>query len=220
MKYEKLENILELVGSNPVELKRFSNDIQQINPEARIYSIKGILENINLTSNSTVVDIGTGYGYGAVLLNALGYNVIGVDSNRNKLEEGLKYWEKLGISFKVIDDASEALQSKDQLYFLYRNGRNLGDIPDCSIDMVTFFFIGSYMLGKKGPLPEAVRILKSRSPLIITSEGPIKAPELFRGAVIRLMTYMYKPQNLRHEKTIVINNINVYDKYVIRLIKK
>jgi hypothetical protein len=60
--YNKLESIATLVKENPVTFRKFSNDIQQVNPLSRVLSISRILERISLPKNSTIIDIGTGYG--------------------------------------------------------------------------------------------------------------------------------------------------------------
>ncbi len=217
---DKLEKILKLVESTPVKFKTFSNDTQQINPKARVTSIINILGEIQLPiNNSTIVDIGTGYGYGAILLNSLGYNVIGIESNKDKLYEGLKYWRRLGFNFTLINKLSDELRHNRNLYFLPRDARNLEDFPDNSIEMVTAFYISGYMLGKDKAFREVGRILKPGSHFILSTQGPTSVPHLLRGLAVKILTSLYIPNDLRHYKTVKINNPNVYDNYIITMVK-
>lgn len=210
----RLERILSLVKENPVEFRRFSRDKQQPNPEARVASISNILSEISLPGNSTVVDIGTGYGYGAVLLNALGYNVIGLEINGDKLDEGMRYWARLGIEFREISEASEAVKTKGRLYLLKRDSRNLDDFPALSVGMVTAFYISTYMLGRDGAFVGVNRILKPDGSLTITTEGPTFVPSLFRGLIVRKAGRFFVP-NLKLAKAFDIDGPQVYDRCVL-----
>ena len=86
MNNKNLDELIMKISSQEKELRGFSKDTQQINPILRVNSIIGILENVDLPKNSTILDIGTGYGYGAVIFSKLGYNVIGIDINKDKLD--------------------------------------------------------------------------------------------------------------------------------------
>lgn len=211
----KLENILTLVKNNPIEFNSFSRDIQQINPEARIISISHILDNINLPKNSTILDIGTGYGYGAVLLNALGYNVIGLEFNGDKLQEGMNYWNKLGIEFEHREDISSVTNTTGKLYFSQRDSRRLDELPKQSIDMVTAFYISGYMAGKNGAFREVETILKPQGNLTITTEGPIELPFFLRGVAINVVSRLMGPKNLKLTSTQAIEDPRVYDKFIL-----
>ncbi|MBR9691415.1 class I SAM-dependent methyltransferase [Candidatus Woesearchaeota archaeon] len=211
----KLERILRLVQENPVEFTRFSGDLQQINPESRVVSISNILERVKLPEHSTILDIGTGYGYGAVLLSALGYNVMGVELNRDKLEEGMDYWKRLGIDFEQTEDLSLATSSSGKLYFSARDSKNLGDIPNQSIDMVTAFYISGYMTGEKGAFREVGRILDEHGNFTMTTEGPIQLPQFLRGLAVNLASRFLGPSDLRLTSRFTINDSQVYDKFVL-----
>lgn len=211
----KIERILRLVQENPVEFTRFSSDHQQINPISRVTSISKILERVKLPEHSTILDIGTGYGYGAVLLNALGYNVLGVELNHNKLEEGMKYWQRLGIDFEETGYLSSATNSSGKLYFSARDSRNLDDVPDNSIDMVTSFYISGYMLGKNGAFREIGRILNEQRNFTMTTEGPIQLPLFLRGLTVNLASRFLELTDLRLTSRFTIDDSQVYDKFVL-----
>lgn len=211
----RLERILQSVRENPAEFRRFSSDEHQINPEARVISIANILERLELPANSTILDIGTGYGYGAVLLNALGYNVLGLEINGDKLREGLDYWKKLGIEFCQISEASSAFRTNGKLYFMARDARDLSDFPDNSIDMATAFYISGYMAGRNGAFAKIHRVLKPQKKLIITTEGPTTLPPLLRGAAVKVLSLVQKPEGLTGGKTFTINNQEVHDRHVV-----
>ncbi|MBU1202349.1 MAG: class I SAM-dependent methyltransferase [Nanoarchaeota archaeon] len=211
----ELEKVLLLTKENPVDFKRFSRDDQQINPELRIKSISNIIKNINLPHKSTIIDIGTGYGYGAVLLNTLGYNVIGIESNEEKLEQGMQYWTRLGIAFSEISCVSNAVNTKGELYFLKRDARNLDDFPGSSVDMATVFYISTYMIGKKSLFNEVGRVLKPEGNLTITTEGHINIPSFLRGPFVKLASKYFKPKGLKCASTFKIDNSEVYDKFVV-----
>ena len=211
----ELEKILQLVRANPTEFKRFSGDTQQTSPEARIISISGILERIKLPSNSTIVDIGTGYGYGAILLNAMGYNVLGLEINGDKLKEGMNYWKGLGVDFCETFEVPEAVVTKGKLYFMRRDTRDLSDFPDSSIDMATAFYISGYMTGKNGAFVNVQRVLKPQRNLTITTEGPTILPSFLRAASVKGLSIIQKPKGLRHIETFTIDNPQVYDKNII-----
>ena len=211
----ELERILKLVQENPVEFTRFSNDTQQINPESRVASISHILERVSPLEHSTILDIGTGYGYGAVLLNALGYNVIGLEINQDKLQEGMKYWQRVGIDFEETDDLSIATNSSGKLYFSARDSRNLEEIPSKSIDMVTAFYISGYMAGKNGAFREVGRVLNEEGNFTMTTEGPRQLPAALRGLTVNLASRFLGLTNLRLTSRFTINNPQVYDKFVL-----
>jgi SAM-dependent methyltransferase len=215
----KIEKILKLVKENPVEFLRFSNDTQQINSQSRIVSISRILEAINLPKHSTIVDIGTGYGYGAVLLNALGYNVIGLEINKEKLEEGMKYWRSLGIYFEEINNLSLTTNSSGKLYFSARDSKCLEEIPNQSIDMVTAFYISGYMIGN-GAFREVGRILNKNGNFIITTEGPRQLPKYLRGLAVNLASKFLIPTGLTLTSKFAIDDNRVYDKFIFVCDKK
>ncbi len=209
----KLENILKLVQDNPVDFNRFSEDIHQINPESRVKSISSILSRINIPKHSTILDIGTGYG--AVLLNALGYNVIGVEINGPKLKEGMNYWGKLGIDFELTNNLSSVVNASGKLYFSAKDSRNLGEIPDSSIDMVTSFYLSGYMVGKNGAYGDVGRMLKPKGNLTATTQGYSDMPEFFKELMVNLMGEFMEPKNLKLTSTFTIDDPLVHDKFVL-----
>lgn len=211
----KLERILKLVQENSVEFTRFSSDTQQINPKSRVASISNILERISLPEHSTILDIGTGYGYGAVLLNTLGYNVIGLEINRDKVQEGMRYWRKLGIDFEETDDLSLATNSSGRLYFSARDSKDLRDIPNQSVDMVTAFYISGYMIGKNGAFREVGRVLNEEGNFTMTTEGPRQLPVSLRGLAVNLASRFLGLTDLRVASRFTIDNPQVYDKFVL-----
>ena len=211
----KLERILKLVQENPVEFTRFSSDTQQINPESRVVSISNILERVSLPEHSTILDIGTGYGYGAVLLNALGYNVIGLEINKDKLQEGMRYWRRLGIDFEETDDLSLVTNSSGRLYFSARDSRDLKDIPNQSVDMATAFYISGYMVGKNDAFREVGRVLNEEGNFTMTTEGPRQLPASLRGLAVNLVSRFLGLNDLRLTSKFTIDDPQVYDKFVL-----
>ncbi|MBL7051184.1 class I SAM-dependent methyltransferase [Candidatus Woesearchaeota archaeon] len=211
----KLEKILNLVQNNPVDFCRFSEDNHQINPESRIKSISNIISKINIPKHSTILDIGTGYGYGAVLLNALGYNAIGVEINEAKLKEGMGYWSKLGIDFEFTNDLSSVINSSGKLAFSARDSKNLSDIPNSSIDMVTSFYLSGYMVGKNGAYCGVERILKPKGNLVVTTQGYPNTPEFLKEFTVNLMGKFMEPKYLKLTSTLTINDPLVHDKFVL-----
>jgi SAM-dependent methyltransferase len=211
---KRVKEIIELVRKNPVDFKRFSNDEQQINPEARVTSIANILGKIDLPAHSTILDIGTGYGYGAVLLNALGYNVLGIEVNEEKINEGMKYWDRLGLDFTEVSTLSTALNLDGKLSFAKMDAKNLGEFPNSSVDMATAFYISGYMLGKKGPFSDVARVLKPNGKFAMTTEGPTQLFPFMRGPVFKLASRLFKPEGLQLSSESVISQPEVYDRFV------
>ena len=190
----KLERLVRLVEENPIAFERYSRDVQQINPLSRVYSIATIINNLDIPKESTILDVGTGYGYGAVLLNALGHTVIGIDFNGDKLRNGLEYWNKLGVDFKLGDSISQALGNEGKLYFSIKDSRNLEAIPKKSIDMITSFYISGYMAGRKGAFRAVDGVLKPGGNLLVTTEGPIQVPSFLRGLAASFASNFPRPE--------------------------
>lgn len=212
--HNQLECIAALVKEKPVTFRGFSSDTQQINPISRVMSISQILERITLPKKSTILDIGTGYGYGAVLLNALGYKAIGVEVNGAKLDEGMKYWRDLGIEFSEVNSASAACQDGG-LYFLKRDSRNLDDFFDGSIDMASAFYIGWDMITRDGAFRSVGRVLKPQGNFAVTTEGPMRMSHILRKPIVTFASRIAVPRGLEFSETFDIENADVYDKYVV-----
>lgn len=62
--------VIKKVFQYPIKFTQFSkkDDTQQISPEKRLISIDGIINNLEIPENLFILDIGTGFGYGAVYL--------------------------------------------------------------------------------------------------------------------------------------------------------
>ena len=212
---EQLEQILERVKHNPAELKPFSKDTYQLDPLGRMKSIAEILSALQLPPGSKVMDLGTGYGYGAVVLHALGYKVMGIDSNTAKLDTGLEYWDNIGVDFKVVTDAAQAFDG--ELCFLHRDARNLQDIPDNHLDAVTSFYFSGYMMGKHGAYKEAGRIVRHGGTVVISTQGHDPVPRWLRWPVVNLMSYFYVPPRLKIRKRMKLSADKAYDRFVFVL---
>ncbi len=220
MMNQNLEHVLRAVQKNKVTLKSFSSDERQVNQEGRVISISRILERIPLPKNSTIMDIGTGYGYGAVLLHALGYTVIGIESNADKLSEGMNYWRLLGIDFQQIPGAQSVVDKSNKLYFLQRDARDLYDFADGSIDMATAFYISGYMVKGDGAFRQVARLLSPIGHLTITTEGQVNMPSIVRGSIVRLASRALCPPDLRCVSIQKLSDPDIYDRFVITYAKK
>lgn len=150
----------------------------------------------------------------------MGHTVIGLDINKDKLDEGTAYWKKIGVNFKYVTHFSEV--SKDRgLYFMNRDGRNLDEFHSSSLDMITLFYVSGYMLGNNGGiLRESSRLLKSESSLIVTTQGPdYFVPEFLKKSLVKIFSFIYLPNSLKTDKILTIKDNKIYDKYVL-LMKK
>ncbi|MDO8622774.1 MAG: hypothetical protein Q7R52_00855 [archaeon] len=217
----QLKGLVKKIEENIPEFPSFSRDSQQINPLLRMKSIAGIIPNLKLPpEGSTIIDMGTGYGYGAVALNTLGYKTIGIEQNREKLNVGLKYWNKLGIPFKLTENYEEALRTKENLIFINKKADGFENFPICSIDSVTAFYISLDMATEDGALWSIGKILKPKSRLFVTTEGPIKeVSNKFLDEVILELDKNHPIPRLETESIQKIKDPLVYDKFIITKIK-
>jgi len=211
-----MKEVLEKIANNGnFKLEKFSDDIQQVSPELRVHAISNIVSALDIPSDSSIIDIGTGYGYGAVLLNVLGNNVIGLEIFDKKLENGIKYWEKQGIKIEKNYDLEKAVFTNNKLYFANMDSRKINHFPDSSVDFVTSFYLSAYMLGKNGAYQNVHKVLKPNGKLILSTEGVLNVPEFARGLLVKTLGKRIVPKGLKFEKMITMDKNKAYDRYVI-----
>ena len=208
----ELQELCNLVRGNPASFKRFSDDLEQVDPSRRVESIAGIAERLEVPAGSRGVDLGTGYGYGAVLLNALGYTVIGIERNRDKLEDGLAYWGRLRVPFKYVSDHFFSSVSEGDLCFTHRDIRNLSNVADASLDWATAFYISSYMFSERA-FDEVGRILRPNGSFVISTEGPRQFSPFLRKLVSSVGERMLRPRGFTLAQTLDFG-ARVHDRYV------
>jgi SAM-dependent methyltransferase len=213
MKKVFIDELMDKVEFYDSNLKRFSDDKQQINPKLRLDSILKIVKTLNIEPDSIIVDVGTGYGYGAVILRSLGCTVLGVESNKDKLYEGMNYWKTLGVEFKEITNAVD-LFSSDGLYFLARNASHLTELPDSSVDLITSFYLSGYMIRKNGAYNSCSRILKKSSRLIITTQGHDVLPKMIRRPFVQLLGRYWRLNGLDY-KGLFAADKTVHDRFIL-----
>ena len=211
---------LELVGGNPVEFKRYSSDRQQVNPSKRMISIDTLLSRLEIPPDGTVLDIGTGYGYGAILLADRGNRVIALERNKEKILEGVDYWRKLGYDCDFQTSLDGALDNSSQIVFIHGDSSSLNGVPGGMVDGAFSFYISGYMLIDKGTFNDISRVLKPESRFILSTEGPTKLPYFLRRTAVKVLANLCVPKGLHYDRTISLNEKKVYDRHVVILTKK
>ncbi|MEM4755920.1 MAG: methyltransferase domain-containing protein [Candidatus Woesearchaeota archaeon] len=217
-----LEHLVEQLQQAPTLFTSHPQDMHQCNPLSRIQSIAVLLSSFSFPSNAgefpfqspLILDIGTGYGYGAVVLHTLGYTVLGVELNKKKLEEGLHYWSKQGIDFSVSSDPASLSLRPGTLSFLYADATSLPSSYHQRFDAATSFYVSRYMLKPSGVLFAAHQYLKSKGTLLITTEGPKHLPSWLRHAVVMFLSTTLHLPSLHLENSTVVYHPFVYDRYV------
>lgn len=208
----EFERIHDLIRGASASFKRFSNDPEQVDPFRRITSIASILEQVDIPRGSRIADVGTGYGYGAVLLHSLGCPVIGLERNKAKLEEGLAYWTRLGVPFTYSSQPSIAFHGDNPLCFTHRDSRYLRDALDVSVDWATAFYISGYML-PQGAFDDVCRAVRPGGHFLVSTEGPKILPPRLRGVVARVGSNLFGPEGFTLERSIDAGE-SVHDRYV------
>ncbi|MEM4325895.1 MAG: class I SAM-dependent methyltransferase [Candidatus Pacearchaeota archaeon] len=219
MRKSNIYNLLESMKNTHNNFSKFTLDINQKKPALRVLSILEIMKNLGIPRNKFILDFGTGFGYGAVVLSFYNNNVVGVEINRKKLREGVRYWKKLGINCNIIKGFSD-IKGRG-LYFLERDCANLEDFPAESIDLITAFYVSGYMFKGKSVFKNVGRVLKRGGQLIISTEGfnipffPIFLKEL----TLKFLSRVYKIDNVKFKRFFKIDSKDVHDKYIILLEK-
>ena len=212
-------DILTKVMETSVDFTRFSQDEQQIDPIKRLSSIDTILDALGAPQGETVLDLGTGYGYGAIALASRGNKVIAVESNGDKLREGTEYWRNLGISFEIRDTFEEALQCDGPIVFMNRDIRNRGVESSKKFDSAYCFYVSEYMLTGEKVFESLTSTLKPGARFILTTEGPTKLPLFLRRSAVRILANCCLPQGMHYNHTLSLGS-EVYDRHVVIMTKK
>lgn len=213
--HPKLEKILRDTKRNNYELEKFSKDIHQISPEKRISSIINIISSIRIPKKSNIIDVGTGYGYGAILFNALGHNVIGIDIFDKKISEGINYWENQGIQAEKNFSFDTATSTNGKLYLENMDSRKINLFPNESVDLVTSFYLSTYMIGKNGAYQNVHKVLKPDGKLLISTEGPLKKYDLVNKKLVNLSGILFAPKGMKFESMLVLKKNEAHDRYLI-----
>lgn len=225
---EMLENVLEAVHRTPAPFLPFCRDIHQVDPEARLRSIAEIAQHLPLPAISDgcetplILDIGTGYGYGAVVFNMLGYHAIGIDNNKDKLRCGLDYWSTIGVPFLEISKPRELPNGIPQLCFMHRDMRDLHDFADNAADFAASFYVSRHKLGFHSPYGEVKRVLKERSYFAITTSGINRrfVPTFMRERITRLLPFIFNPTALLYKEFLTLDKQRAHDHYVYLFLKE
>lgn len=218
MSNKKLDKIIEKAERVPPAFPMVSNDTYQLYPAGRLKSIGKIVDSLQLKEDSRIVDIGTGFGYGCVVLSQYGHQVLGIESLPQKHQASVDYWKKLGLELRTLLDSEPPFRNGSPIELINTQSNSLPNIQDNSIDYVTAFFIGTYMLGQHGAFADVARILKDGGEMIVSTEGPTHSliPETAREPIVRLASRLYTPAGLYLKSFSVIDDPDVYDKYIMR----
>lgn len=203
--------LIESVRRIPPVFKKFSSDIHQVDPLLRIASMYALLSSKTI-QDPLILDIGCGYGTGPILLHSMGYTPIGIESNKEKLEDGLTYWSRLGYSVAYVEDFP-TVPDPSYVYFMNRHAGMLDDIASSSLQTVSSFYISSYMLSKKhGAFCDVKRILADDGVFYLSTSDPLPSafPNFAQDIAVHVLSKFLLPSGMK------IQAFEKYDKEHIR----
>ncbi len=153
------------VGPN---LRAFSADSWQLRPRQRMAHVSAVLQVLLkrnlLVPKGKALDIGTGFGYGAIALSKIGLEVHGFDICKGRLNEGLS---KIVGAENGIKSAQK-VRVNNKLYFsASRSGRV--QEKDNSFDIAFSFYTSPYIFESKN-LAEYSRLIKPGGKLVVTTD--------------------------------------------------
>lgn len=184
----KLEELVITVGQ--AQLNRLIPE-NQYSPFQRLRSIGRVIDNSELPpTGSLILDVGTGFGYGAVLLSSLGYRVVGVDSNKDRVERGNTLWNAVG---QPLSESSDLISSADNgVSLIHSSVADIAPVVTSKFDAATCFFLSGYMLEAGGALHQVAEHLKLGAPFFASTEGDIALPPLERDSNVQELANAFR----------------------------
>lgn len=186
----RLKVLIDLVKSAPKQALEQLNPEPQYLPLNRVESIVGICLSWELPPlGSKIIDVGTGYGYGAAVLSAMGYEVLGIDLNQDRLERGMKFWKSLNWP---VENMGASGVGSSKMFLLASKISDLGPEHFNQFDAGTCFFLSEYMGESGGAFHDVARFLTGRAKFFASTEGDMTKSESARARHLEQIASMLK----------------------------
>ncbi|OGY93841.1 MAG: hypothetical protein A2406_00620 [Candidatus Komeilibacteria bacterium RIFOXYC1_FULL_37_11] len=200
----KIDSLLEKLKTVDIDLEQETADQEQLNPYERMLSIRNVWETIKdkLHNPETALDVGSGFGYGTVMLDAQGIKTVGIENVPAKNEQALELFNQLDITLKEIDK----IDFENSPAILETDFNKLSDQE--VTDLITMFYLSGELISNPETLKTCEKLLKTNGQMILSTEadrahveeilasGNLKLPTNFSWEIIDV------PNNF--EKTIIL----------------
>ncbi|MCI5066634.1 class I SAM-dependent methyltransferase [bacterium] len=208
-----------IAAADEEQLERLIPESQYA-PLQRLRSIGRIIDHCELpATGSLVLDVGTGFGYGAVLLGSLGYKVVGIDSNEDRVRRGIALWNAVGLP--VGESAQPSLSKDGSVILIHSSVADIEAEAVEKVDAATCFFLSGYMLKGDGALHQVAKHLKQGAPFFASTEGDISLSISERDGSVQALARRYQDgeislMGLDFREYFKIREEAVYDPHLFR----
>ncbi|MFA6307360.1 MAG: methyltransferase domain-containing protein [Patescibacteria group bacterium] len=200
----KIDELLKKLADLDIHLEQETADTEQLSPQERIKSIKNVWDAIKakLDNPETALDVGSGFGYGTVVLDMEGIKTVGIESVPIKNQQAVALFQKVDIILHEIDEID--FEKSPAILEADFNKLDEKEI----VDLITMFYLSEELVSKEKTFQMCEQLLKKNGQIVLATEadratvetiissGNIKLPANFSVEIIDL------PNNF--EKTVII----------------
>lgn len=151
-------------------LSQNTHDLEQLKPLARMQSIAKVWEAVvkEFGAIETAIDIGSGFGYGAVFLALQGIKVLGIENIAAKIRQAQALFKRLGVNISLCDgfgfSNSPALMHADILTVQ----------TTVKVDLLSMFYVSAELIAHPKLLEQSVKLLKPGGRICISTEADVE----------------------------------------------
>ena len=203
----KIDSLLDQLKTVDIDLEQKTSDTEQLDPYQRMLSIKNVWETVKdkLHNPETALDVGSGFGYGTVMLDTQGIQTVGIENVPAKNQQAIELFEQLGVALKEIDK----IDFENSPAILEADFNKLSDQE--VTDLITMFYLSGELISNQETMKTCEKLLKTNGQMILSTEADRATVEAtISSGSLKL------PANLSWEIIDVPNN---FEKTIILLTK-
>lgn len=175
IKFPSTQEIIQKLSTISFNLQQDTKDTAQLNSIERLNSISKVWEiSKNKLGNPTsAFDVGSGFGYGVVFLEAQNIKTIGIENVSKKIKQGHDLFKLIGINIPVAD----------KLDFTQHPAFYKGDITsisnDVQVDLITIFYLSLTMVSQPETFQTLQKLLKKDGTVLLSTNADIQEVQTF-----------------------------------------